>query len=112
MSGARALSAAYDELRAVVKDVFALVDADGDGHIEKSEGLIVGSVVEGASHAEQFWKNLLAECDEKHGDKNGTVELDEWTRYVVADCVDGVQAPRVSILRPLGYTGHFTALCS
>jgi len=68
----------------VLKEVFDLMDLNGDGHIDEEEGKALGLALgETPEEAKESWEDMMRVMDGE-GDfqeRNGMVELEEWIAF-------------------------------
>jgi hypothetical protein len=90
-----ALRTPRSSLNPWVTKIFALMDVDGDGHVEEAEGVAIGRILSGGDgqKAREWWTSMLSIAD---ADCSKTLTLDEWRAYV-GKAYDGKDVARAEM---------------
>merc|ERR1712205_147878 len=76
------------KIEPVLKEIFKLMDDNGDMKIDESEGVAIGMAM--GETEEQAKKSWIAMCKDMDDDGNTTIELPEWLEFYKKSLKDAV----------------------
>merc|ERR1711934_122596 len=85
-----------DKIEGILKEIFALMDANGDGSIDEDEGIAIGQAMgESKDQARKSWQAMCKDMDD---DGNTAIELEEWLKFYKKSLKDAVLEDVISML--------------
>merc|ERR1712139_559380 len=70
----------------ILKEIFSLMDANGDGSIDEDEGIAIGQAMgESKDQARKSWQAMCKDMDD---DGNTTIEIEEWLGFYKKSLAD------------------------
>merc|ERR1711924_92617 len=67
------------QIQDILMEIFKLMDDNGDGEIDKSEGVAIGMAMgESEEDAAKSWEHM---CKDMDNDKDQTIDADEWLSF-------------------------------
>merc|ERR1712022_90778 len=89
-------------VKEILEEVFTLMDANGDGGIDETEGVAIGMAMgESEEVAKNSWKAMCKDMDD---DGNTTIELPEWLEFYKKSLKDAVLDDVLTMLNQMKTT--------
>merc|ERR1711967_213291 len=87
------------KIEPVLKEIFQLMDDNGDQKIDESEGVAIGMAMgESEEQAKKSWKAMCKDMDD---DGNTTIELPEWLDFYKKSLKDAVLEDVLAMLKQM-----------
>merc|ERR1711970_679917 len=90
------------KIEPVLKEIFQLMDDNGDKAIDESEGVAIGMAM--GESEEQAKKSWIAMCKDMDDDGNTTIELPEWLDFYKKSLKDAALDDVMSMLTQMKET--------
>merc|ERR1712086_321244 len=86
------------KIKAILGEIFTLMDDDSNGKIDESEGVAIGMAMgETREQAKKSWTAMVKDMDDE-ATKDGEIELSEWESFYIKSLKD---APLEDVLSML-----------
>merc|ERR1711998_780261 len=91
-----------DKIEPILKEIFHLMDDNGDQCIDEDEGVAIGKAMgENEEQAKKSWKAMCKDMDD---DGNTTIEIAEWLQFYKKSLKDAVLDDVLTMLNQMKTT--------